>query len=139
MIAPSIREVFGRFQNLNLLVLLEDLRWRSAARQAWLDGDSLCPVAHGLSAAAQVQTLKALGETDSLENGCRYAARCLGADYDAVLRFVRGWDEHRFSEIWLIRQLQALWRERLDDAIAVQMIIEEPRAAEDTRPPRIAL
>ena len=44
-----IRDLFGRFQNLNLLILREDLRRGWAARGDWAENRSLCPLAHGLT------------------------------------------------------------------------------------------
>lgn len=45
---PLVRRVFGPFQNLNLLVLLEDLRAGRVVWGDWAFGGWLCPVAHGL-------------------------------------------------------------------------------------------
>ena len=47
-VSSRVYSVFGHFQNLNLLALLQDLREGRTARQAWLAGSLLCPVAHGL-------------------------------------------------------------------------------------------
>ena len=125
MPAPStIRDVFGHFQNLNLLVLVQDLRDGRTARQAWFAGSEWCPVAHGLPAGRQVRALAALGQSADLSKGCDYAALHLGADPNAVRRFVRLWDEEIFSDIWLLRQLQEIWEERLEDAEAVQELLQ---------------
>lgn len=120
-IAPNIREIFGRFQNLNLLALLEDLRDGRIARNAWLFGDRLCPVAHGLPAGRQVKNLKM---QDDLKDDCWYASRQLGADADVIMEFVRAWDEQTLRPEMLCRQLEELWHERLADAIAVQDVLE---------------
>ena len=104
-ISPIIRDVFGHFQNLNLLALLFDLHQDHTARQAWSSGSLLCPVAHGLPAGQQVQQLAVLGQIAELGRGCDFAARCLGADPAAVLRFVRSWDADDFSRDWLFQQL----------------------------------
>jgi hypothetical protein len=124
-VSPSVRGVFGHFHNLNLLALLHDLRAGHTARQAWLSGSLLCPVAHGLAAGPQVRALSALGQTDDLNQGCAFAARQLGADPSAVLRFVRLWDEEALSTASLLRQLEELWRERLADAEAMQGLLRE--------------
>src|SRR4051812_5863978 len=92
-VATNLQEVFGRFQNLNLLVLLHDLRGERLARQAWVSGAWLCPIAHGLAAGRQVRKLSVLGQAADLEEGCAFAAQQLGADPASVFRFVRAWDE----------------------------------------------
>jgi hypothetical protein len=120
-IAPNIREIFGRFQNLNLLALLADLRDGQVAHNGWLRGDRLCPVAHGLSTGRQAKNLKM---DDDLRDDCWYASRQLGADADAILEFVRAWDEETLRPEMLYRQLADLWHERLADAIAVQDVLE---------------
>jgi hypothetical protein len=125
MVAASAgRAVFGYFQNLNLLALLEDRRQRRTARQSWFTGSLLCPVAHGLPAGEQVRELTILGQAADLDDGCAYAARHLGAEPGAVRRFVRDWDEEGMSAERLLRELEAVWRERLEDAIAVQALLQ---------------
>jgi hypothetical protein len=123
-IAAVIREVFGYFQNLNLLALIQDLRSGRLAKSAWSTGAFLCPVAHGLPAGEQVREVNVLGQADDLEDGCDHAACCLGAPPAAVRRFVRCWDEDVFSPGWLLQQLEELWRERLVDALAVQALLQ---------------
>src|SRR4051812_25055550 len=105
-IHQTIHSVFGHFQNLNLLALLQDLSQGRTVRRGWSFGDLLCPVAHGLPTRMDVKTLKALGQSDDLAKGCHYAAECLGADDEAVFRFVASWDEETMSTEWLIHQLQ---------------------------------
>lgn len=127
-VARSIRDVFGHFHNLNLLALVQDLRRGEAARRGWSSpGALLCPVAHGLPAGRQVRELNALGQTAELDVGCDYAARYLGAAREAVLRFVRLWDEEVIRSDWLLRQLEELWAERLADAEAVQALLPGAR------------
>jgi len=119
-VSTRIRDVFGYFQNLNLLALLHDLRTHHAARQAWSTGTVLCPIAHGLPAGEQVRELNLLGQSADLKWGCDYAAQFLGADPAAIFRFVRAWDEETLGRIWLFQQLQELWEERLADAEVMQ-------------------
>src|SRR5215471_7902079 len=114
-VSARVYAVFGHFQNLNLLALLQDLREGRTARQAWLSGSLLCPVAHGLPQGAQVRRLRALGQAADLSKGCDFAARHLGADPGAVLHFVRSWDEEGLSSGSLLRQLEEMWAERLAD------------------------
>jgi hypothetical protein len=123
-VSSKVYAVFGHFQNLNLLALLQDLREGRTARQAWFSGSLLCPVAHGLPQGAQVQELRALGQAADLSQGCDLAARHLGADPGAVLRFVRSWDEEALSSDSLLRQLEEVWGERLADAEAAQALLQ---------------
>lgn len=124
-VSPKVQAVFGHFQNLNLLALLQDLREGRAAQQAWLAGSLLCPVAHGLPTGSQVRELSLRGQAADLNEGCYFAARLLGAQPDAVLRFVRFWDDGTVSRGWLLRQLEEVWEERLSDAQALQEILQE--------------
>ena len=123
-VSPKVYAVFGHFQNLNLLTLVQDLRAGRTAREAWLSGSLLCPVAHGLPHGEQVQELRALGQMADLDQGCDFAARHLGADPDAVLSFVRSWDNGTLSTSWLLQQLEEVWEERLADAEAVQELLQ---------------
>lgn len=124
-ISAIIRDVFGHFQNLNLLALLRDLEQDRTARHSWVNGRLLCPVAHGLPAGQQVQRLSVLGQIAELGQGCDLAARMLGTEPAAVLRFVRSWDAEEVSRYWLWQQLNELWQERLDDAEVVQELLQQ--------------
>lgn len=124
-ITPEIQALFGHFQNLNLLALLHDLREGRTAQQAWFSGSLLCPVAHGLPAGSHVRELSVLGQAAELSEGCHFAARLLGAQPEAVLRFVRFWDEGAVSRVWLLRQLEEVWQERLADAQVLQRFLRE--------------
>src|SRR5437899_351667 len=91
---PKFRDIFARFQNLNLLVLLNDLRSGETTRRGWSFGGLLCPVAHGMPAGRQVRVLAAMGQTAGLERSCDYAAEQIGANFTDVLQFVNAWDDN---------------------------------------------
>jgi hypothetical protein len=130
-ISTGIREVFGHFHNLNLLALLHDLRGGRAAREDWSTTDKLlCPVAHGLASGQQVREINLLGEFANLKKACSYAAQCLGANVDAVARFVHSWDDHSLSTEVLTRHLEDIWQERLADAEAMQQVLAVPTHSE---------
>jgi len=129
-VSSQIFSVFGHFQNLNLLTLLEDLRAGRTARQAWLSGSRLCPVAHGLPHGEQVQALREWGQIYDLSADCDFAARHMGAASDDVLRFVRLWDEGDITAGTLLLQLEEIWRERVEDAEAAQQLIVGGQGAE---------
>jgi hypothetical protein len=133
---PIIHGVFGHFQNLNLIVLLDDLRAERAAQGAWAAGRRLCPVAHGMPAGQVVNDLRFLGQAADLERGCDYAARHLGADPVRVHQFVKLWDSHSYAQDWLLGKLEDLWQERLMDADAVQELISGGAAVEGRLPSR---
>jgi hypothetical protein len=122
-ISSEIHKVFGHFQNLNLLFLLRDLEAGQTAWQSWSSGRLLCPVAHGLAGGQAVRQLNVMGQAADLARGCDFAAECLGAVSGDVLRFVRSWDDQLIGRDCLTRQLQALWEERLTDAVAMQEIL----------------
>jgi hypothetical protein len=131
--SSGVRAVFGHFQNLNLLALLHDLRQGRTARQAWYSRGLLCPVAHGLPQGTHVWELCTRSQIADLDNSCDFAARRLGADAHAVLRFVRSWDEEALSAPSLLHQLEELWEERLADAEAVQALLEGASNASESR------
>jgi hypothetical protein len=120
-----VRELFSRFENLNLLTLREDLRRGLAARGDWLSSGMLCPLAHGLSNGEVVRHLRCVSQAVHLEEACRVAGEQLGAPAEAVYRFVNLWDDsERHSAEWLQGQLDVLWLERLEDAECVQAVLE---------------
>ena len=117
------RDVFGYFQNLNLLALIQDLRRGQTARQTWSSGNLLCPVAHGLPAGRHVRELSVMGQEFNLRRGCDYAASYIRAESAALFRFISAWDEESDGHGWLLRQLEELWDERVADADAVQEVL----------------
>ena len=124
----GIRGVFDYFQNLNLLVLVEDLRQGQTARNAWQKGISLCPVAHGLPAEQQVrEACSADLEPGYLNRACIFAARILGAKPEEVVHFVECWDRDRIGDDELREQLEQLWRERVADAELMQEFLVDER------------
>ncbi len=130
-VSLNIRDVFSYFHDLNLLVLVQDLRDNRAARTAWFSGSLLCPVAHGLPAGQQVSELSALGQSASMGVGCDYAGRHLGDHPEVIARFVRAWDEGQIRDAWLLQQLEELWLERQADAeIMQELLLDMPYTGE---------
>jgi hypothetical protein len=128
-VQTRVREVFGYFQNLNLLALIHDLRRGQTAHGHWASGDWLCPVAHGLPSGQHVRQAVGLGQTFGLRLSSIYAAEQIGADGPAVIRFVDAWDNEPNFGVRLLPQLEELWDERLADADAVQEVIQGATAA----------
>ena len=128
MHSPSIVDyVFGQFQNLNLVVLMEDLRRGLIARGNWSSELSLCPVSHGVSDGDTVRLLGYASQAVDLKRACQIAAHDLRTSAFAILQFVELWDSAWFGHEWLLGQLEKIWAERLADADAVQCVLE-PRA-----------
>ncbi len=121
---PLIQSLFGRFQNLNLMILREDLRRGSVATSTWFGSRALCPLAHGLMNADMAQQLLWPSRASKSERAYRIAARQLGVPLSDVDRFVRLWDSNEFGPDWLADQLDILWWERRADADLMQTILE---------------
>jgi hypothetical protein len=114
MQAP-LRPIFERFQNLNLVFLIEDLRRNLAATGNWAAGALLCPVAHGMRDGAMVQRLKYLSQAVDLDAACRCAALELGTQERIIRQFVDLWDSEP-ATFWLLEELEQIWAERVEDA-----------------------
>ena len=126
-IDPLVRDVFGRFQNLNLAVLIHDLYGGRTVRGRWSSLDdrrSLCPISHGMADGAIVEQLRWASQAIDIEKACSVAAWHLGTHPITVYRFVRQWDSLGWGTGWLIGQLEELWADRLADADTVQEILE---------------
>ncbi len=62
----AVQEVFPRFQNLNLRVLIDDLQRGRVAHGEWQFADDLCPVAHGLVGGQRVNAIRYLTQAMDL-------------------------------------------------------------------------
>jgi hypothetical protein len=128
----TVRQVFTHFQNLNLRVLIDDLRRGQVTRGNWSFAEDLCPVAHGLPSGQAVGLLRYLSQAADLPRACRQAAEETGVPPRYIERFVLSWDSGTMSPEWLLGQLEAIWAERQADADAVQCVLGGCAAA----PPR---
>jgi hypothetical protein len=117
----TVRNVFTHFQNLNLIVLMDDLRAKRVARLAWITYASgqLCPIAHGMPSFT---ALRKVIESD----GYNQAGEFLGCDEKWPREFVEKWDIVVYRDEELLAELQEIYQERLADADAVQQVIEGP-------------
>jgi hypothetical protein len=123
-----VRSVFTHFQNLNLRVLIEDLRRGQVARGNWSFADDLCPMAHGMPSGQTVSMLRYVSQAVDLPRACRLAAEEMGVPPRFLERFVLSWDGGGMSEDWLLDQLEDIWHERQTDADVVQQVIASPSA-----------
>jgi hypothetical protein len=118
----KFRYIFEKFQNLNLLVLLEDLRRDQVASSSWRKWvfypDSsypvatLCPLMHGV--CKYDITLRGYAEG---------ASTSIGIGNPEVFEFTSWWDFHTNKD-GLIQLLESIYKERLEDADAVQNMLE---------------
>src|SRR5437667_11563879 len=99
-----VDQVFGHFQNLNLIVLLEDLRRGFVTHGNWGEESSLCPVAHGVSDGDTVRLMNYASQAVDLDRACHIAAHSLHGDASIIRRFVDYWDWQWLSRDWLIEQ-----------------------------------
>src|SRR6267142_5430312 len=118
----SLRPIFARFQNLNLVFLIEDLRRGLTARGGWLEHANLCPVAHGMPDGDTIEHLEYLNYARNLDAACAFAARVLGARPGEVELFVERWDDAQLGP-WLLEELEQIWNERVEDAVCMQDIL----------------
>ena len=123
-IQDVVRHLFERFQNLNLLFLIQDLSKGQVTWGNWLSDQMLCPLAHGLSGGAAVESLQHSSQVFNLDFACHQAAEDLQADYSPVKTFIDMWDEGSLHQDWLLQRLLEIWHERLADAEAVQQVIQ---------------
>lgn len=121
-IVPGLRPIFARFQNLNLVFLIEDLRRGLTARGGWLENAHLCPVAHGMPDGDTIEHLEYLNHARNLDAACTFAARVLGARPGEVELFVERWDEAPLAP-WLLEELEQIWLERVEDAECMQEVL----------------
>lgn len=121
---PLIRDIFSRFQNLNLLTLMNNLRLKRVAFGGWQDDDgTMCPLSHGLGYQTQHWQ-------DDL-------SKIFSISYSDIRDFVWLWDapdlilagrtdflRRQKATNLLLRQLETIWQERLEDAEAMQEVLQ---------------
>lgn len=120
------KRMFSKFQNLNLLFLIEDVRSGRTARGMWKSGQNLCPVAHGWRddwACRLLQTPMIAVKFDSA-----LSAMVAGLQADEVLPFTSWWDVgHSITKQKILLDiLEEIYQERLIDADTVQQVINVP-------------
>jgi hypothetical protein len=123
----KFRDLFARFQNVNLLALMRDLEEGRVIRNSWVRDGRMCPISHGVCV---------VGEDDCL----LVSSRGLGKRWLDIHGFTSEWDwdvrptkdvgvlfdpdPNRVEALQAL--LQSIWDERLADADAVQQAIEKP-------------
>ena len=133
MTPEKFRDIFARFQNLNLLTLIEDLRVGKIAFGGWvcllthIDGIGawpttdllMCPLQHGMRHVHR----PGRGLTDEV------IMQNLGVTYTLADEFINWWDEATITKGYrkkqLLTLLKSIFAERLEDADAVQQVLEE--------------
>jgi hypothetical protein len=139
------KDIFSRFQNLNLLFLIQDLRNDKVAIRCWRtfreEGtNTLCPLMHGAPGD--------INDNVSMQNVYAMLCKYSGVPVKQLIEFVNYWDGPRIgdSSVWnpvvLLDELKAdiarsssvrtelytllkeIYDERLADANAVQEVLE---------------
>lgn len=140
MTAQELKTIFSRFQNLNLLRLMDDLQTGNFTSSRWFDlrTKNMCPLAHGWDTLRHYDFEK----DDNPVTDSRFVACGLvwdphtpRSDFLGTI-FVSWWDSGwlysdsgaRAAE--LLEVLREIWRERLEDADAVQRIVDHRNAFE---------
>ena len=130
MNSSRIRNIFSTFQNLNLLVLINNLEEHRVISLGWYSPfrEGMCPLNHGLK-----------GFLHRREGTCARACQ-LGIHLIDAADFISWWDDtvmsigsqsslnSRGDELLSI--LKEIYEERLNDADAVQAICETPATAD---------
>lgn len=104
-----IRKFFEPFQNLNMVVLMDNLRMGNAITGSFLEKKEfkrMCPLSHGL---------RRLGNEE-----LDLVVEAFGSDWN---EFTEVWDSGELCQQELLTELEAIYAERLADADAVQEVI----------------
>lgn len=130
MTDQDIKMIFSRFENLNLLTLIEDIKISNVAWRGWMKGGALCPLAHGWCrnpgirfTLVDAMSCAGLGGTDVELGGKFYSW------YDDWGAANPSYHDLKVRTGFLLDVLAGIWQERLADANAVQQITGEPSHA----------
>jgi hypothetical protein len=118
---PQAYQLFGSFRSLNLVSLIHNLEADRAVRGDWRRDGALCPLAHGLASARDIERVQL----------CPLGEVRLGVSSALLDDFLDGWDSGELPATRLIGLLRHIWSERLADAEVVQALLgaEEHRGA----------
>jgi hypothetical protein len=117
------RQLFVHFHNLNLRFLIDDLRAGRVVAGNWTFDHDLCPVAHGVADGGTVSLLQHMTQVVGLKRACERAAEHVGASPRTIYHLVTTWDAGDLGPELLLRELEAIWKERLADAEAMQAML----------------
>ncbi len=129
MIAEDFRGIFERFQNLNLLVLIEDIKNGNVARGTWSqyiypDDATMCPLMHGFQNSCNNRFSPRLKEDNTSLEDWMAAKDALGMPYATeIMEFTAWWDSGGSKTNRLLKLLHSILQERMIDADAVQACI----------------
>lgn len=110
---PQAYLLFGSFRSLNLINLIHNLQADRAARGDWQRGRDLCPLAHGLASARDIERVQL----------CPLGEVRLGVSSALLDDFLDAWDSGDLPSERLIGLLRHIWNERLTDADIVQTVL----------------
>jgi hypothetical protein len=110
---PQAYLLFGSFRSLNLVNLIHNLEADRAVRGDWQRGQALCPLAHGLASAREIERVQL----------CPLGEVRLGVSSALLDDFLDAWDSGDLPAARLIGLLRHIWNERLMDADLVQTLL----------------
>ena len=114
----ELNNIFSRFQNLNLLALINNLQKDHVSRGLWIrqadkEPSTMCPLAHGTYPL-----------TVNIGDRCENAAQRLSLSLSTILRFIGQWDGEKLARFRLLFVLEDIWKERLEDAETLQEVLQ---------------
>lgn len=124
----EFKGIFSRFENLNLLILMEDLRRGMVSRTFWVQPETknMCPIAHGskgrLKESLSIEELRLNPDASLATTNCELANIPLHIGE----KFYRLWDDvdddnnPLMADRELLAILTDIYNERLADADVVQ-------------------
>lgn len=134
----QFKDLFGRFQNLNLINLKIDLERREVPMGVWyFQGYNgfdfttfICPMAHGIDCSVKIK------EDERVIRESNWARR--GWPVNDVYDFLHWWDGRSYlggtkdeRREKLTQLINSMWQERVDDADSVQEILEQEPLVEE--------
>ena len=112
---PQAYQLFGSFRSLNLINLIHNLQAERVLRGDWQRGNDLCPLAHGLANARDIERVQL----------CPLGEVRLGVSSALLDEFLDAWDSGDLPAGRLIGLLRHIWDERQADADVVQAVLSE--------------
>ena len=119
MTNEQLKDIFGRFDNLNLVTLIGNLEEGRVIRYHWRQGSFMCPLWHQLGGSAEAGSL--LGNSSS---GGSFAQAAGLVDEETATSFISWWDSRENKQGRLLETVREIFDERLQDADAVQSVLE---------------
>jgi len=132
----QFKDLFGRFQNLNLINLKIDLESHLVSMGMWAYKDlgdiHMCPMAHGVDCSINRREVV----DDKYKREAVWKSK--GWPVSDIYDFAFWWDgksylggDYKERQEQLTQLINSMWQERLDDANTVQEILEQEPLVEE--------